>query len=780
MHIVLSVFYAMANKKLNAIITIGGAVASSLRTAIGSTTTQLGRIGSEIQRVKRQQSLLGESIRTFGSMGRNIDNLRTRYSRVTDELNRLTRAQERLSRVERTRIANAERSKKLYGEIGSTIGTAFAVGLPIGKMLADSSEFNYQMQMIGNTADMTKSQIGGLKSEIMNISKELASTPQEVQRAQGFLVAAGLDIGTATKMLVPIGKAAIATGTDIEYASRAAFTLQDSLNIQPDKMIGALDALAQAGKDGNFEFRAMAENLPVLGASFKSLKMEGKEAAATMGAALQIARKGAADEAEAANNMKNFMAKILSPTTLKKADKMGVDLYGVITKAQKNGGNPFEAAMEGVIKATKGGDQKLIGDMFQDMQVQNFLRPMIQQWDEYKEIKERALSATGVVDKDFALISETSKSWGGTVVASFKRMAIAIGDAIEPTFIAVAKAITPVIDGITTFVQQNSKVIGTIVVVLASLTALKVGWLVVRLALMAIKSPFIALNGLFTRLAVSGGVVGRVFQSLSNPLGLLRSGFGAIIPIMKQIGFILLRTPWGIVATAAIAAGVMIYKYWDRVKAFFSGFWTGLKQGLEPVVTSFTDLYKSMTWLEPVIEMIGNGIGIVYDWFMKLIAPTKATDEQLNNAASAGESFGKKVGAAIDFVLTPLRWVVDLLTWVNTHIGGIIGKVAEFANKASSVSGFFGSVKSALGFGSTEQKKPQPPAHVPYRTGPAPQIRGANTKSIAPQQNITQSFTVTAAPGQNPNEIANLVMQKLKSANAIAQRGSMIDAGYSQ
>lgn len=54
------------------------------------------------------------------------------------------------------------------------------------------------------------------------------------------------------------------------------------------------------------------------------------------------------------NNMKNFMAKILSPTTLK-ADKMGVDLYGAIAKAQKNGGNPFEAAMEeGVIKATKG------------------------------------------------------------------------------------------------------------------------------------------------------------------------------------------------------------------------------------------------------------------------------------------------------------------------------------------------------------------------------------------------------------------------------------------
>lgn len=758
----------MSNKKLNAIITIGGEVAGSLRTAIGSTTSQLGKIGSEIQRVQNRQRMLTDSIQTFGRMGHNVDNLRRRYSQTVGELERLRIAQDRLNRSERARLANAEQAKKLYGEIGSTVGTALAVGLPIGKMLAESSEFNYQMQMIGNTADMTKAQISGLKSEIMDISKELAATPQEVQRAQGFLTAAGLDIGTATKMLRPIGKAAIATGTDVEYAARAAYTLQDSLNIQPDKMIGALDALAQAGKDGNFEFRAMAENLPVLGASFKALKMEGKEAAATMGAALQIARKGAADEAEAANNMKNFFAKILSPKTLRNADALGVDLYGAITKAQKEGGNPFEAAMEGVIKATNGGDQKLIGELFQDMQVQNFLRPMIQQWDDYKKIKESALNADGVVDKDFALISETSKSWGGTVVASFKRMAIAIGDALEPTFIAIATAITPVIDGITTFVQQNPKIVGAIVVALASLTAFKVGWLMLRLAMVAVKAPFLAATGMFARLQ-AGATISRL-------------SFAKFMPVIRQIGFALMRTPWGAVAAVAIAAGVMIYKYWDRIKAFFSGFWTGLKQGIAPVVTSFTDLYKSMSWLHPVVELIGRGIGIVYDWFMKLISPAKATEEQLKTATSAGESFGRVVGTAIEWILKPITTLVDALSWIHKNIGGIIGKVADLANKAPTIGGFFGAVKNSLGFGGGAKSAAtsQPRASVPYRTGPAPQIRGANTKSIAPQQHITQSFTVTAAPGQNPNEIANLVMQKLKSANAVAQRGSMIDAGYAQ
>ena len=203
-----------------------------------------------------------------------------------------------------------------------------------------------------------------------------------------------------------------------------------------------LGILVQAGKEGNFEFKAMAQYLPTLGASFKALKMEGSEAAATMGAALQIARKGAGDESEAANNMKNFMAKILSPDTLKKANKFGVDLYAEITKAQANGGNPFEVAMQNVMKMTKGGDQKLLGELFGDMQVQNFVRPMIQNWDEYERVKLSALSAGGdVIDEDFAKIGATTKSGVGGMVAAFGRLKITIGDSLEPVVNKFANAL---------------------------------------------------------------------------------------------------------------------------------------------------------------------------------------------------------------------------------------------------------------------------------------------------------------------------------------------------
>ena len=758
----------MSNKKLNAIITIGGEVAGSLRTAIGSTTSQLSKIGSEIQRVKKQQSMLGESIRTFGSMGKNVDNLRARYSGVTDELNRLTRAQEKLNHVENLRLDNQRKFQDLKGQIGSTVAQAVAVGASLYATVSASSDFNYNMQMIGNTANMSAEQIKSMKNEIMETSKFLGATVQDVQTSQGFLIAAGMSEDVATKMLRPVGMAAVAAGAAIEDVSKAASTLNDTLAVAPSAMKDNLGALVQAGKEGNFEFKAMAQYLPTLGASFQALKMNGLEATATMGAALQIARKGAGDEAEAANNMKNFMAKILAPDTLRKAKKFGVDLYANITEAQKTGKNPFEIAMQDIMKITKGGDPKLLGEVFGDMQTQNFIRPMIQNWEEYERIKKTALSAGGgVIDADFAKMGATAKSGVGGMVAAFGRLKITIGDSLEPVVNKFANALIPVIDKISDFVTENPKVVGGLIALLASFTALKVGMLGFRLAMVMSKAKFLDIGAAITKF--------RTNMMLSG------TSFTRFIPIIKQIGFALMRTPWGIAAAAAVAAGVLIYKYWDRIKAFFSGFWTGLKQGIAPVVASFTDLYKSMSWLEPVIQMIGNGIGIVYDWFMKLIAPTKATDEQLRNATSAGESFGKIVGGAINIALAPAKALMGVLEWIHKHIGGVIGQVADLANKASSVGSFFGSVKSTFGFGASEQKKPQASRAVPYRTaGPAPQIRGANTKSIATQPNITNSFTVNAAPGQNPNEIANLVMQKINRANAVAQRGSMIDAGYAQ
>lgn len=752
----------MANKRLNAVIEIGGAVSGTLRSAVGSTASQLSKIGSEITKVKNNQRQLGNAIKTFGAMGKDVDNLRARYSSVTDELNRLTRAQEKLNKIEHARLKNQEKAQELKGQIGSTVAQAVAVGASLYTTVSASSEFNYNMQMIGNTANMTNEQIKAMKNEIMETSKFLGATVQDVQTSQGFLIAAGMNEDVATKMLRPVGMAAVAAGAAIEDVSKAAFTLNDTLGVAPSAMKDNLGILVQAGKEGNFEFKAMAQYLPTLGASFKALKMEGSEAAATMGAALQIARKGAGDESEAANNMKNFMAKILSPDTLKKANKFGVDLYANITEAQRKGENPFEVAMRDVMKMTNGGDQKLLGELFGDMQVQNFVRPMIQNWEEYERVKNSALSAGGdVIDDDFAKMGGTTKAGLSSMVAAFGRLKIIIGDSLEPVVNKLANAITPVIDGFATFISANPRLVGGIALTVAGLTAFKVAFLVARLAMVAVKSPILGVVGTFTRLQTS--------------MMLSKVSFAKFIPIIKQVGFALMRTPWGIAAAAAVAAGLMIYRYWDHIKAFFSGFWQGLKQGIEPFTTAIGNLIDSTPFLAKGFEYVGQGVSIVVGWFKDLLTPVNASKEQIEGATNAGVAFGEFVGRAINLVLTPLRGVVNLFTWIFNNagkLGGIIQKVSNFSI-SEKIKGFIGGAIPKQSATNT----PAPPRSI----AAPPPIKGTQSSfKAAPQTIFNHSTTINAAPGQSPDQIADAVMRKQKQAQGVQQRSSMVDWGYAQ
>lgn len=754
----------MANKRLNAVIEIGGAVSGTLRSAVGSTTSQLSKIGSEITKVKNNQRQLGNAIKTFGAMGKDVDNLRARYSSVTDELNRLTRAQEKLNKIEHARLKNQEKAQELKGQIGSTVAQAVAVGASLYTAVSASSEFNYNMQMIGNTANMTNEQIKAMKNEIMETSKFLGATVQDVQASQGFLIAAGMNEDVATKMLRPVGMAAVAAGAAIEDVSKAAFTLNDTLGVAPSAMKDNLGILVQAGKEGNFEFKAMAQYLPTLGASFKALKMEGSEATATMGAALQIARKGAGDESEAANNMKNFMAKILSPDTLKKANKFGVDLYANITEAQRKGENPFEVAMRDVMKMTNGGDQKLLGELFGDMQVQNFVRPMIQNWEEYERVKNSALSAGGdVIDDDFAKMGGTTKAGLSSMVAAFGRLKIIIGDSLEPVVNKLANAITPVIDGFATFISANPRLVGGIALTVAGLTAFKVAFLVARLAMVAVKSPILGVVGTFTRLQTS--------------MMLSKVSFAKFIPIIKQVGFALMRTPWGIAAAAAVAAGLMIYKYWDHIKAFFSGFWTGLQQGIAPFKQAVVGLVATVPLLGKAWDLVSSAVSTVFTWFTQLLAPVNASKEQIAGATNAGVAFGNLVSAAINLVLTPLKLVVNMFTWIMNNAGKVIGVVQTVANSrvGQMVGGAVSAVKTLVGGGSSA-----PPAAIARPAQKPPQVRGAQSFMGNQSNSFAPSFTINAAPGQSPDQIADAVMRKQKQAQGVQQRSSMVDWGYAQ
>lgn len=583
--------------------------------------------------VREQRAALTAAGVSANGLGAAERRLGMEVSFATAKLHRQTEAlraqgiqQQRLAALERARQANLSNRAQLGGQLFGTVAAVAGAGYGMSRLIGLGNEFDYQLQLIGNTADMTGAELITLRDRIVSSSRATGQSATTLQRALGFLIAAGQDTDTASRSILAIGRTSTAAGADIEDVSRAAFTLTDALNVRPEGLQKALDILAQAGKEGNVELRDMARQLPVLAAGFRSFKMGGNEAAATLGAALEIARKGAADPDEAANNMRNYLAKVLSPETLKKAQaNFGLDLYKVITDAQKAGENPFEKSIESVMKAT-GGDQKKLGELFQDMQVQNFLKPIMQNWAEYQRIKAKSLAATGVTDRDFAKVMASGKAQLDQLKNSGERLAIVLARALSPALVRVARAIVPTLDRLAEFTQRHPKLIAGIVGITAGLVGLRLASLGVRLAW-----TFMG-GGLLTAIARLGPA-GAGLQGLAVAMGAVTA------PV------------WGVAAALAVVVGYLVWKYWGPITAWSTGFGAGLRDVVSPAVRELTDQ------LAPLKTALDG-----------VLTPFKATNEQLSAFNSGGAFVGVALGKTFQAIIAPLKNVLGILSAIVVNL----------------------------------------------------------------------------------------------------------------
>lgn len=138
----------MANKKLSATITIGGTISSTLKSAFGTTTTQIRNIGKEIGELGKRQKVLGGVIGDFTRMGKNVDGMRSSYSRLGAEIDRLRRSQERLNAVQRR-----SDNMKLFAGRAAVVGagataTGAVMGAPIIKSMREARSYETEMGRI--------------------------------------------------------------------------------------------------------------------------------------------------------------------------------------------------------------------------------------------------------------------------------------------------------------------------------------------------------------------------------------------------------------------------------------------------------------------------------------------------------------------------------------------------------------------------------------------------------------------------------------------------------
>lgn len=250
---------------------------------------------------------------------------------------------------------------------------------------------------VGIKSNLSNTQLAQMQRQLVALSPKVNQFSTDLLSGVDVMTTMGASAEQAIGSIPAIGRTATATGAAISELSSASVSAMKNLNVMPAQIQQMLEGMTAAGNAGAFEMKDMAQYFPQLTASAKTLGMSGVPAVNDMAAALQIARRGAGDASTAANNLSDFMGKIVTPQTIKNFKKFGVDVTKELAKANKNGISPIEHFIKLIDQKTKGGRGELLTQIFGDKQTLDFIRPMIAGYQDYLRIRGEADQANGVV-----------------------------------------------------------------------------------------------------------------------------------------------------------------------------------------------------------------------------------------------------------------------------------------------------------------------------------------------------------------------------------------------
>lgn len=692
--------------------------------------------------------------------------------RVAASLNALTAASAR----------NSARLSAISGKLIGTGAAAFALGKGLSAPIKVGAQFESLLEDIRQKGSMAAPELKALGLSLRGIASATNQLPLDTVKSFSELLGLGLggsdaeNISAALAMFPAINRVATAyraSSDDVARAGQAAFM---NLKVPAAAVGDAFDAMASAGKAGAFELKDMAHEFPSLTASAQALKMSGVDGVAKLAAALQIARKGAADGSEAATNTANLMQKIISPETTKKFKKLGIDVRSELKKVQKEGSDIFEWISGAVNRATKG-DLSKIGDLFEDAQVQKFLRPLLQNLGEYRKIRDAALKASGETEKDFAERVKTSEASMTRFKSAVQNLNIALGTALLPTFNRLLDgALTPLTSRFAKFAETHPRLVSGVASVSAGLMGL-------RLA---------GLAAAFGMRWVWGGVL----ATAAGSLRIVAGAIGLVTSATKLLRLALLGTGVGALLVGLGTAGMFIANNWSGIGIAINSFGESLKRNLGPGAA------ESVNWIISKFREVSS----IFD------SVTGKIDD------SVWKRWGEGAGQAVAFVIAKLSegdWSglgakIGAAIWagIKSQIGSLFAsiKLPSFGSVVRGMANGPGGASSSA----VDPNRPSVPISKralggPVRSGGTYLVgeRGpelfrapasghisstldtvraikANALASASGGSVSNnvSISVNAAPGQSPEAIAAAVERRLSEKLSAMSRGAFSDGVY--
>lgn len=525
--------------------------------------------------------------------------------------------------------------KKLQG-IGRSLSISVsapiaALGFSVGRTIVD---FESQMNRVQGLTGETGETFDRLRNQAKDLGRTTAFSAAEAAAGQAFLAQAGFKTEQILAAMPSTLQLAAAGQLELADASDIASNVLSAFGIDAARTSSVVDALAFGAANANTNVQQLGEAVKFVGPIARGTGVPLQEVVGLIGA---LSDQGIQAEM-AGTGLRGAIAGLVKPsseavTVLRRLGFAKSDLVdgqgqlrsftGIIEQLARAGATSEDIFT--IFGQRPGSAVQALTNLL-DSQGIDALRGRVD-----RVFQDSAGSAQRLADSNLqglpGALKKLQSSWEG--------LKLALGDAgVTNAFQSAADSGKRLLDRLSSLEPGTLRVGGAIAGVAAAIGPLLIGTGLMAKGLAFALGPWWKLSKavvsatlrllMFSARGIAAGVRGLAFLA-RGALGAARVFMAQLLPAVLRVGVAMFANPFGLAVAgiaALIAAGVALYKNWDKVSAFLSASWKHIR-------SLFGD---GVAWVTSKLDALG--LGRIMS-FLGFDGPSPASAPPVNAARTA-------------------------------------------------------------------------------------------------------------------------------------------------
>ena len=473
----------------------------------------------------------------------------------------------------------------------------------------------------------TPEQFKEMGNDILKLTRTIPMAGEEI----AAIVAAGGQSGVARENLLSYAKDAATMGVAFDMAAgdagEAMATMANVLGKPITEMAQFGDVINHLSDNANSKAKDIVNVITRVGSDTRMLGLSEKQSAAlgstflSMGKAPELA-------AQAVKGMSSAFLQLKAGDHEKELKQLGFTTKSFAAAMNKDAQGAISSFIEKVKKMPKDKQYPLLAKVFGKQYADDVLL-LAQNTGEYNRqlglLQETDangnLKYIGSMQREFENRSNTTENKLTKLKSSLTEIATKIGNAFLPVIASFVENITPVIYGITEWVETNPQIMEWVLTIGGGIGAVVGGLLTLHSTFSFVTAgllPFLKLGKFL------GGFLGNFLFSAISKLSL---GFGYLIGYIAKGAMMfgkaifmmsraLLTNPIGLLIAGIAVAAYLIYDNWGKIGPWFAELWQTVSGAFSSAWSRITN-FCSEAWTN-ISNFFTSGIGnitaTILDW----------------------------------------------------------------------------------------------------------------------------------------------------------------------